>query len=249
MTTRFGILGLVMLGGVLLASLALAPAPAVAQKLPSQAKPKLTVLQKTLQTCFACHGENGISSMPSRPTIAGQKGTYIAKQLLAFLQAAKAHEVDQDNDSDDNNDAQGGVQGLLRTDPIMEHMVSGLESALIPKIAAAVSQLACRTDVRKVPTVPKPAPAAAQACALCHGVDGRGKRSDTPILAGQQRAYLRRQLLLIRESAWGALPREGEALRSHPIMESQVARLKIQDVDALAKYYAKLDCLKPNATY
>jgi cytochrome c553 len=63
-----------------------------------------------------------------------------------------------------------------------------------------------------------------------------------PNIAGQQRGYLRRQLLIIRENAWGADSSDSERWRTHPIMERQAARISIEEVDALAQYYAALDC-------
>ena len=35
-------------------------------------------------TCIACHGENGVSLIPSYPNLAGQKVDYIVAQLQAF---------------------------------------------------------------------------------------------------------------------------------------------------------------------
>ena len=103
--------------------------------------------------------------------------------------------------------------------------------------------LACDGGKTKAkPVNPPVMPQAGQRCAACHGVDGIGRLPHVPNVAGQQRAYLRRQLLLIRETAWGAAPREHESWRSHPIMERQAARISIEDVDALARYYAALDC-------
>lgn len=184
-------------------------------------------VQTILKTCFQCHGPKGISTIPSRPTIAGQKGNYIAQQLTAFIKAAQS-------------------SSPVRSNPVMEHAVNGLESAMIVKVASAISTLDCRKDDAKVKTPAPPLPTVARVCATCHGVDGIGIQINTPNLAGQQRAYLRRELLLIRETAWGAVPRDGEIARAHPIMESQVARLKIQDVDALAEYYSALDCRGAN---
>lgn len=192
-------------------------------------------IQEILRTCFECHGPLGISKIPTHPSIGGQKGNYIAQQLTAFLKSAKAQQANLDQDTDD-------AKGQGRTDPIMEHVVKGLDASTIVKIAAFVSRLACRADEAKVKSPAPTLPKVAAPCVLCHGADGIGVQNETPNLAGQQRAYLRRELLLIRETAWGASLREGESSRAHPIMESQVARLKITDVDALAKYYSALDC-------
>jgi len=203
-------------------------------------------VKDALQNCYQCHGVGGVSVIPTRPTIAGQKAEYIRRQLEAFKKAANTPPQNRDGDS-----TRGPGDASQRSDPVMEHMAAGLPDQLIAPIAEAVSQLACDGGVAKTPpTSPSVRPQAANACIVCHGANGVGVQDQVPNLAGQHRAYLRRQLLLIRETAWGAQPREGEAWRSHPIMEAKVARLKIADIDAIARYYSSLDCrgAGPDAT-
>jgi len=202
--------------------------PALAQTKPASGDD----VKAALATCFACHGPGGVSRMPSHPNLAGQKATYVLRQLLAFKRAAKAHaEIVKPGTP---------ASQVSRTNPIMEHRAASLDTALAAKVAVAVSQLACRADGVSQKT-PKP-PALVRQCSACHGNDGLGVRPEIPNLAGQKRTYLRRQLLLIREAAWGGHLRAGESWRRHPIMERQTARLKIEDLDALARYYADLDC-------
>jgi len=193
---------------------------------------------KILLTCFECHGPGGVSALPSRPTIAGQNADYVTRQLHLFKRAALEHARSGEVDAD--------AQLQMRSDPIMEHMAEQLDDTLILQVADAVSKLSCdgaKPSTAAVPqqTPPVP-PLAAQRCTGCHGVDGIAQVPNVPNIAGQRRAYLRRQLLLIRETAWGAQPRENERWRSHPIMEREAARISIEEVDALAHYYAGLDC-------
>jgi len=210
-----------------------ATSPVLAQTAaPSPSADPNAGVKTALETCFKCHGPGGVSQIPSHPSIAGQSADYVARQLFAFKRASAAHA------GGDEADTQAPL--VMRADSIMEHMAPTLNDAMIRKLAATISQLACRAD-DKVQKTPQ-APAVASRCVSCHGDNGRGVRPDVPNLAGQQRAYLRRELLLIRETAWGADPRDGESWRGHPIMEAQAARLKIADVDALARYYADLDC-------
>jgi len=218
--------------GALALCLAVTPASAFAQ---TDTQKKLDVqIKDALSTCYQCHGPGGVSIIPSRPSIAGQKAEYVRRQLLAFKMASGTMGKDADGDADD-------LPG--RTDPVMEHMAAGLPDQLLAPVAQAVSQLACDGGKAKKPPLSAPVrPKAANKCVICHGVDGIGTQGHIPNLAGQQRSYLRRQLLLIRETAWGAQPREGEAWRSHPIMEAQAARIKIADMDAIARYYAQMDC-------
>lgn len=192
-------------------------------------------VQQALETCFKCHGTGGVSRIPSRPTIAGQSADYVASQLHAFRRAALSVKPD--------------TKAQVRSDPIMSHMAEGMNEKQIWPLAQAVSALAC--DGGAAPDQqPKPLvmPKTGARCVACHGADGVANSPGIPNLAGQQRAYLRRELLLIREAAWGAAPRENESWRSHPIMEREAARISISDVDALARYYASLNCRGKQAT-
>lgn len=200
--------------------------------------------QDILKTCFECHGPGGVSTLPTRPTIAGQNAPYVARQLELFKRAAAAHAQSGLPSGSLSGDVDADAALPIRSDPIMEHMAEQLDAAMIRRVADAVSKLSC--DGEKPPaqaaTQTPPIPPAGQRCTACHGTDGIAQTPNVPNLAGQRRAYLRRQLLLIRETAWGAEPRENESWRSHPIMEREAARISIEDVDTLAYYYAGLNC-------
>ena len=216
-------------------AMAQTPAPA-----PAPAIDPAVQVADILETCVQCHGAGGVSHVPTRPTIAGQKAEYVARQLHAFKRAAVNQPRETDSDADDEVNGKPST----RFDPIMGHQTEDMNGALIRRVSAAVSALACDGDEakpKKVTNLPA-MPQVGQYCVACHGVNGMGRAAHIPNLAGQQRTYLRRQLLLIRETAWGAAPRENESWRSHPIMERQAARISIQNVDGLARYYAALDC-------
>jgi cytochrome c553 len=66
--------------------------------------------------CTACHGEDGISSNPLWPNLAGQQEGYLAKQLHAFRDA-------------------------VRDDPLMTPMAKTLSDADIDDLAAYYSSL------------------------------------------------------------------------------------------------------------
>lgn len=48
---------------------------------------------KTAQNCMMCHGENGISTMPGTPSLAGQPEIYLASQLQQFRDGKRHNEV------------------------------------------------------------------------------------------------------------------------------------------------------------
>jgi cytochrome c553 len=44
------------------------------------------------QTCVMCHGENGLSTMPGTPSLAGQSEIYLVNQLKHFRDGQRQHE-------------------------------------------------------------------------------------------------------------------------------------------------------------
>lgn len=71
--------------------------------------------------------------------------------------------------------------------------------------------------------------AKAALCAACHGQNGVSSNPLWPSLAGQQAAYLAKQIAAFRD---------GE--RTDVSMQPFVANLTDQDIEDLAAYYAKL---------
>jgi len=68
---------------------------------------------------------------------------------------------------------------------------------------------------------------AAQACASCHGEDGRSHTPGVPTLAGQPAEFVTMQLILFRE-----------ALRPVPAMQDVARGLGDADIEALAAFFA-----------
>ncbi len=71
------------------------------------------------------------------------------------------------------------------------------------------------------------APAAATACATCHGAAGVSINPEWPNLAGQHELYLRDQITAFRDG-----------VRENPVMWPFVKDLKDSDIAELAAYYA-----------
>lgn len=49
--------------------------------------------QKALQACAVCHGQAGIAAAPETPNLAGEPAGYLARQLRAFRNGKRQHEV------------------------------------------------------------------------------------------------------------------------------------------------------------
>jgi len=64
--------------------------------------------------------------------------------------------------------------------------------------------------------------AKAQACVVCHGLDGIGSQPDAPNLAGQPALYLRAQLRAFRS---GERRNEVMAVMAKPLTDDEIANL------------------------
>ena len=71
--------------------------------------------------------------------------------------------------------------------------------------------------------------AKATVCVACHGVDGKASAPVYPHLAGQNAAYLLKQMKAFKEGS-----------RTEPLMAPFMAMLTEADMENLAAYYASL---------
>lgn len=169
-------------------------------------------LQKTIETCAACHGLNGRSISPTFPNLAAQTAPYIELQLHAFKDQTRA-----------DPDAQAYMWG----------MASQLDDVSIGGLAAYFSKqspMAGRTGnaallvqgkqlfTEGVPSRQIPP------CASCHGATAQGN-GPFPRLAGQHAPYLLKQLLVIQS-----------VLRTAPVMHGVIKDLNKDQMRAVVAY-------------
>jgi cytochrome c553 len=166
--------------------------------------------------CQGCHGEQGISVEPLIPKLAGQYAGYIAKQVRDF-------------------------QNGYRSNPIMNGMAATVDDADLPDIAAYFAsrnkmkgdgssnalgkKLFLNGDMTRMMV----------ACVNCHGVNGKGKTPDNhvfPVLGGQQKEYLRGQLLNFRQGDRANSP--------GGIMNIVTQKMTDAEIEALAEYISGL---------
>ena len=169
-------------------------------------------LQKTIETCSACHGLNGRSVSPTFPILAAQTTPYIELQLHAFKDQTRA-----------DPDAQAYMWG----------MASQLDDASISALATYFSKQSAAEGksgnatliaqgkqifVEGVPARQIPA------CATCHGAQAQGN-GPFPRLAGQHAPYLLKQLLVIQS-----------VLRTAPVMHGVIKDLTRDQMQAVVAY-------------
>lgn len=198
----------------------------------AQASPNLEASIKAgaarvrLYGCAVCHGYRGNSTNPEFPNLAGQDAMYLAAQLENFKSGARENQL-------------------------MRGMASALSSADVRDVAVffahqrPIMEPAGRRDKSDVASTALfnsgDARRGVPACAECHGIDGAGRASVAPRLAGQQVDYLRTTLTAWHEGAtWGT----SDQAR---IMPGIASKLTPAEIDHLAVYIRNLSV--PNAAH
>lgn len=130
------------------------------------------------QTCAACHGADGNSSVPAQPSLAQQHAAYTAKQLHEFKEGKRKDAVMEGmakalSDSDIRN-----VSAWLATQKAKPGFAQSEELA----VAGQKIYRGGLAD-RNIP-----------ACSACHSPNGAGIPSQYPHLAGQFAEYTAKQL-------------------------------------------------------
>lgn len=116
--------------------------------------------------CAGCHGNDGVSTNPAIPSLAGQDAQYLAAALREYKQGARSEET-------------------------MKGLAASLDDAAIKNLAAHYS-----AQEPKAPNVRKPLTAEewAQRCDRCHGLNGNSTDPRLPALAAQRVDYLEKVL-------------------------------------------------------
>jgi cytochrome c553 len=116
--------------------------------------------------CAGCHGEQGVSTNPTAPSLAGQDAQYLAAAI-------------------------GAYKNGTRDDATMKGLVASLDASTIQDLAAFY-----RAQQPQSPNVRKPLTTAewVQRCDRCHGVNGNSTDPRSPALAGQRVEYLKKVL-------------------------------------------------------
>jgi cytochrome c553 len=154
-------------------------------------------------TCLGCHGiADYRNAYPAYhvPKIGGQHADYIVAALAEYRSGARPH-------------------------PTMKAQATSMSEQDSRDLAA---YFATATPVASQGKTVGTLPAAAQACAACHGADGVGILPEYPTLAGQQPDYIEQALKAYRKGT-----------RQNAIMAGFAATLKDEDIRAVADYFSK----------
>lgn len=99
---------------------------------------------------------------------------------------------------------------------------AGRAALLLACAVAAAIQLAS-------PGRAEPRHATVEDCAACHGLDGIARDTEVPHLAGQNERYLFNQMMAFRSGK-----------RAHKEMRYMARTMTVEEIAALAAYYAAL---------
>ncbi|PJD92973.1 MAG: cytochrome c4 [Legionella sp.] len=174
--------------------------------------------QSKSMVCSACHGEQGISTNPLWPNLAGQHAAYLLQQLKHYK------------------------DGKTRPAPMMIPMVATLSAQDMEDLAefyakkpfgkaiSPSSSVTLGERLYRQGDMSKHIPA----CIACHGPDGRGAaQAGFPVISHQQPEYLIQQLQAFKSGT-----RTSDPLA---IMRTTSEKLSVEDMRALAEYLAGLD--------
>ena len=64
----------------------------VAASVPASAQDVLAGRRLATRSCSACHGVDGIATLPEAANLAGQDATYVTAQLVAFREGTRVNE-------------------------------------------------------------------------------------------------------------------------------------------------------------
>ncbi len=123
--------------------------------------------------CGGCHGDTGVSSTATTPSLAGQDAQYLAAAIAAY-------------------------KGGERKDDTMKGIADGLDEKTIKNVAAYYA-----AQQPQAPNVRKPLTVAewVERCDRCHGANGNSTDPVIPGLAGQRADWLETVLHAYRSGA------------------------------------------------
>ena len=168
------------------------------------------------QLCQGCHGEDGISFEPLIPSLAGQYGEYISKQLRNYQAGTRIHKIMSAMAATINDEDLADISAYFASRNKMKGKASKNQIG---------QNLFLNGDMSRMIV----------ACVNCHGAHGKGKTPTNavfPVIGGQQHGYLHSQLINFRKGDRSNSP--------GGIMNIICQKLTDAEIEALADYVSGL---------
>ncbi len=169
------------------------------------------------ELCFGCHGEDGNSTSPEFPKLAGQYGIYIAKQIRNFQATTRTHQVMSAMAAAVIDEDLADIAAYFASQPMMK--------GASPSSNKIGKKLFENDDLPRMMV----------RCNNCHGTTGKGQNPGNPVypvIGGQHKDYLLGQLINFRKGARNNSP--------SGVMNTIVHRLSDAELEALADYISGL---------
>jgi len=166
--------------------------------------------------CQGCHGEDGNSLSTLVPKLAGQNAGYISKQVHNFQAGLRKHAIMNDLAVTVNDDDLADIAAYFESRPKMKG--EGSDNKVGKK-------LFLHGDISRTVV----------ACINCHGQNGKGPEPNSsmfPVIGGQNKDYLSRQLINFRKADRTNSP--------NSIMNKITRKLTDDELEALAEYISGL---------
>ncbi len=168
-----------------------------------------------MDSCFSCHGAEGLSTTPDTPRLAGQHFQYIAKQLDAFKTGRRASTVMQPWAKDLTEEEMLALGVYFNIKPSPAQRVRDTE-------LAAVGRFIYHRGNEY---------SGVASCSACHGERGMGS-DELPRLASQGTRYTETQLRLFSDR-----PRTAD----NEIMHTIASKLTELEIKAVAAYISSME--------
>jgi len=193
---------------------------AIGNKSPDTVKPRISgdpVAGKVKsQICQGCHGVDGNSTDELIPKLSGQYEIYISKELRNYKAGTRSHEIMNAMAATLSNEDLDDISAYFASQPKMKGNGStSNEQGKNIFLKGNTSQMVL-------------------ACVDCHGAGGKGLSPDTPmfpVIGGQHKAYLLKQLIDFRE--------DDRVNSPNAIMNRIVSTLSNADLEVLAQYISE----------
>jgi sulfide dehydrogenase cytochrome subunit len=175
-------------------------------------------VEKLVESCFACHGKNGVSTELKVPTIAGYSSDYFGFSLSMYTRSERPC-VDFEYPA-------GSKKGVKTN---MCEIVKDFGESEIEQIGEYFEkQKFVRTVQKFDPELAKKGEAIHfDKCEVCHTKSGSLAADNIGILGGQKMDYLREQIRFVKD---------GKRFTSKK-MKMRLDALSDQDMEAVAHYY------------
>lgn len=167
--------------------------------------------------CAGCHGADGNSAIPTFPSLAGQHGSYIAKQLADFKLGKERSDATM----------AGMVAALSEQD--MKDLGAYFASQNAKGLTADPEQVELGKQIYKGGNTKSGVPA----CMACHSPNGMGNEAAKfPRLSGQHATYTEKALKDFRSGA--------RANDAGQMMRNIAAKMTDAEIKAVSEYVAGL---------